>query len=340
MTVDRDRVWKALNAIADDLPDTFNDMNSVTGVSDDEKNVIFSFLSFYGVVEIENGQFKIVSDTARLFIKSIAEYMRIGKKLIPVWNDREHSSGLINASNVFLSSNFLRLTEDARKKACDNSNEFNPIFKGTTVRVVIVRRVWWHNRYLMQYSERVGKYQLIGGILLHGDKNHETALRRKLTEEVPELVEAGREPKLNEIFCSQREDEEIFFSKRHNVYARYKTFIYSLTFMEKISRTVLNNISKNKANRWVTIKEIEREKAKDGKEIFHLVPTAIAELKKLEPNIRVKKYELSVLLEETWVRVIVCLCGVTGVTALSIITKAIPALNSLFSRLLSLFGQS
>ena len=77
MTVDRDRVWKALNVIADDLPDTFNDMNSVTGVSDDEKNVIFSFLSFYGVVEIENGQFKIVSDTARLFIKSIAEYMRI-----------------------------------------------------------------------------------------------------------------------------------------------------------------------------------------------------------------------------------------------------------------------
>lgn len=294
--------------------------------------MIFSFLLFYGVVEIENEQFKIVSETARLFIKSLSEFMRNGKPLIPVWDDRSRSSSTITKSNVFLSANFLSLIEDARKKVSDN---FKPIFTGDIVRAAIVRRVWGQNRYLMQYSEQVGKYQLIGGMFSKRDKSHAEAMKRKLIEEVPELADAGNELKVEEIFRSQRDDEEILFSQRRSVYARYKTYIYSLRFKEKITKVALNNVSKNKINRWVTMKEIEREKAKDGKAIFRLEPNAIVELKKLEPNTYLKKFEISALLEETWVKVVLAIATISGVTIAGLVTSGFNLLLSWIQTFLS-----
>lgn len=341
MTIDINRVCEALDSISNNQVDTFVDIdsiNSAIGLSDEEKNVIFSFLLFCGVVEITNGQFKLVSVTAQLFIKSLSEYMKMGKPLIPVWNDREHTTGTITASNVFLSSNFLGLIENARKNASGSLTSFKPVFTGTTVRAVIVRRVWGRNRYLMQYSDRVGKYQLIGGISLSSDKNLVEAMRRKLIEEVPELVEDGSELRIDEAFRSQREDEEIFFSKRYNVYARYKTYIYSLRFKNRITRDALNNVSRNRMNRWVTIKEIERKKSKDGKEIFPLVPSAVAKLKDLEPNIRVKRFEVGILLEETWVKVILAFATISGFT-LANLTKVISWFTTFISWIQSFGGQ-
>lgn len=335
MTIDRTRICEALDRISDNQVDTLVSIDSIIGFSDEEKNMIFNFLLFYGVVEIEDEQFKLVSNSAKLFIKSLSKYMRTGKPLIPVWNDREHTNGTITASNVFLSSNFLRLIEDARKNASESN--FEPVFTGTTVRAAIVRRVWGRNRYLMQYSERVGKYQLIGGIALKSDKSHTEAIKRKLVEEVPELVEDGSKLGIDEVFRSQRADEEIFFSKRNNVYARYKTYIYSLRFKNKITRDAMNNTSRNNMNRWVTIKEIDRHKAKDGKEIFPLVPGIVAQLKDLEPNIRVKSFEVGILLEETWVKVILAFATVSGVT-LANLTTIISWLTTFISWIKSFFS--
>lgn len=194
-----------------------------------------------------------------------------------------------------------------------------------------MRRVWGRKRYLMQYSERVGKYQLIGGMFLDSDRNYKCAVVRKLREEVPEFADIGGEPEIYEIFQSQREDEEIFFSNRNHVYARYKTFVYFLRFKERISKKALKDNMYHKENRWVTMKEIERGKAKDGKVIFPLEPNAIAELKKLEPNIHVMNHEIGYLLEETWVKIVMAIATLGGITISGIVTQLFSWISRFFS---------
>lgn len=321
MSVNKDKICKILDAIASCQVDLSIDISSIQAGNADERNIVLGFLMFYGVIQIDGDQFKLASNSAKLFIKSISEYMRLKKPLVTVWNDREHVSSEINGSNVFLSSNFLKLIETSRKNAVEPPEVFKPIFEGATVRAAIVRKVWGHKRYLMQYSERVGKYQLIGGMFLNSDQNHKSAMIRKLKEETPGLIEASGTPELSEIFQSQREDEEIFFSNRNHVYARYKTYIYSLRFKEPLTKKTLKDIAQYANNRWVTMKEIDRGRAKDGREIFPLEPNAIAGLKKLEPNIRVKSHDIGLLLEETWVKVVMAIATLSGITAVGVLTK-------------------
>lgn len=315
MNIDREKVCSALNKISEVQLNIYTSTNILPNMSEEEKNIIFIFLMFYGVVEVKESEFKVKSNAARLFIKSLSEYIRVEKPLVSVWTDRRHAK-TINPDTVFLSSNFLWVFEKARKEACKDQGNFKPVFDGKTVRAAIVRRSWWRKLYLMQYSEPVGKYQLVGGVKDENDITYDKALLRKMGEEIPELQ--GNEEILDHIFTSKREDEEIFLSDKLNVFVRYETRIYEVRYRKKITREALKALSKNRNNRWVTIKEIERKKAKDGKLIFDPSPTAIEKLKGLEPSINVKSFEigdlLNMFLESTWMKVVLALITISGVT--------------------------
>lgn len=309
MTIDRNKICTILDKICESSCNTSIEKNIGSLATEEELNVVFSFLTFWGVIKEVNNEYQICSESAKLFIKSMAEFIRKDGVLIPVWDNRSHSNDQINETNVFVSSNFLALFEHARKKVLED--EFMPIKKETNVRAAIVRRAWGKSYVLMQYSDVVGKYQLIGGIVHTGDKSNKKALLRKLNEEIPELASYIDEQSIREIYKSEREDEEVFFSRKFGVFAKYKTYIFSVPFSQ-VSRKTLKTISENKSNRWVSLKEIEKGKSKDGKEIFVLAPNAIDQLKQLQPSILVARYDMDILLEKTWVKVLLAVAGISG----------------------------
>lgn len=169
----------------------------------------------------------------------------------------------------------------------------------------------------MQYSDIVGKYQLIGGIVRKGDKTKKSALIRKLSEEIPHLANCIANNKIKEEYHSERTDEEIFFSKKFGVYAQYKTYIYSVGF-NNITKDIIKRVSKRPENRWVSLNEIKKGTASDGKAIFKLAPAAIDSIKELQPNIIVNQYDINTLLEKTWVKVLLAIAGLSGLVSLVI----------------------
>ena len=312
MKLDREKICNALDSIATTPSNTVLDLNKIAGLSDDEQNILFCILTFIGVVREQEGNLILSSESAGLCIRSLSEFLRQGDVLIPVWENRAHDLEEINKHNAFVSANFLYLLECAREKAGKNRENLIPLKKDTIVRVAIVRRIWGKKYYLMQYDDRVEKYQLIGGRVLSGDATREEALARKIREELPAIVgyiTEGRAPQC--VFQSERADEEIFLSEKFGVLVQYKSFIYEI-HLKNINKNLLNRISQNKANRWISVNEIEREKARDGKAVFKLAPTAISKLKGLDPTIKIAQYEMDVFLEMTWVKVVLALAGVTG----------------------------
>lgn len=116
MDIARNNVCKALDIVANSPLNAPININEISFLSDPEKKIVFLFLSFYGVVKNENGYFQLSSESAQLFIKSLSEFLRKENILIPVWDNRSYSNDEINKSNVFVSSNYLALFEQQRKK--------------------------------------------------------------------------------------------------------------------------------------------------------------------------------------------------------------------------------
>lgn len=312
MKLKREKICSALDSIANTPSNTVVDLDKIAGLSDDEQNILFCILTFIGVVREQEGNLILSSESAALCIRSLSEFLRQGDVLIPVWENRAHDPAEINKHNAFMSANFLYLLECAREKAAKNREKLKPLKIDTIVRVAIVRRIWGKKYYLMQYDDRVGKYQLIGGRVLSGDATNEEALARKIREELPVIagyITEGSTPQC--IFKSQRTDEEIFLSDKFGVIAHYRSFIYEIR-LKNVSKNLLFKISQNKANRWISIKEIEKEKARDGKAVFKLAPTAISMLRGMDPTIKIAQHDMEIFLEKTWVKVVLAFASVTG----------------------------
>lgn len=313
MDLNRNRVCHVLDAIAKTPMNSAVNLQAL-GLTPGEVDILFSLLTFVGVIQQKDNDFILASETGGLLIRSISEFVRKKDVLIPVWDNRSHTTAVINKHNVFVSANILYLLEQEREKLGRQRGDLIPIKKDSTVRIAIVRRIWGKKYYLMQYDKLVGKYQLVGGRVLAGDSSREKALDRKIQEELPIIADYLSQDSLQNykcIFKSERADEEIFLSEKFGVISQYKSYIYAVN-LKGISRTSLREISKNASNKWVSIKEIEREKANDGKPIFKLAPTAIAKLKELDPTIKIAQYDLDVFLELTWVKILLFIASVTG----------------------------
>ena len=333
MNSETEKTCAALDELATKKTGVAYSITTLHCLTKEQKSVFFSFLQFFGVIKIdpEKNTFTIPAESALLFTKSVSAFLKQGNPLISVWNNRDHSDKIVNEKNVFISSNFLSLVEKARKEACPEDYTFEPIYEGTTVRGVICRRSWWRKLYLVQYSEQVGSYQLVGGLVKDGDPDEKVALLRKIREEIPIFGEKVTSQLLQKTFESQSPDEEIIFSNKFGVYARYKTYIYSVGFTSEITKNELKDVTKDKRNinRWVSIKEIKKGTAKDKKPIFKITSKAIDNIKKANPNITVKQYNLGELIDATWLRVTLAIGGLAGFAKL--IYSLIPSIQSLFN---------
>ena len=314
MNLDNTNICKALDIIAETALNVDVDLTRLNFLTSEEKNIIFSLLAFLGVVKQKNNSIQLSSASASLFIKSISEFIKQQSIFIPVWDNRTYSNESINRSNVFISSNFLDLFEHAREQACSDKKKFVPVKQGVNVRAAIIRHIWGKPYVLMQYSDIIKQYQLIGGMVLNDDASNKHALKRKLGEEVPELVEYITQ-NINCEFESERADEEVFFSQKYGVYARYKTLIFSVRF-NNVTKDGIKAVSKNPSNKWISIKEIENGVANDGKKIFSLPSNAIDRLKHIQPTILVAQHDINILLEKTWVKVLLAITGLSGLVPL------------------------
>lgn len=308
------KLCSALDEIAKIKPEEKASLASISSVSDDEKGILLNMLSFFGVVSVEDDEFEICSESAKLFIQSFCAFLRQGGKLFHTGANSSISDKL-NEANMFALSNFLAAMERRRQKVCSNSDDFCPIISEALVRAVIVRQIWWKKYYLMQYSDKVGAYQLIGGIC-PADSDEKGSMISKIKDEIPEIFDFIDTDSLKEIFVSMRTDEEVFFSRRFGVFARYKTRIFSVPARIDISKDTLKELNDCKKNRWVSLKEIEKGMAYDGKKIFTLAPNIIAEIKKLDANVLVKKYDINTLLEKPLLKLLLAISGLAGLAAL------------------------
>lgn len=270
----------------------------------EELDCIFYFLKYFGVVSTCNDGFTIPSDSAKLFIASLAQYIKLDISLVNVWDNPTKAADTINMSNVLIASNFLYIIEN-RRKAITSPEQFIPIKENETVRIVLSRKIFGKVYYLMQFDSSVGCYQFVGGIKKDNDIDLERTVSRKLKEELPELDLEDTSYSITQIHESCDDEEEVFLSKKFNVYVRYKTHFFDIKFKNNIiTKKMLKNLSKNENNKWVSLREIKKMKANNGKPIFKIYDTALEALERFTPNILVLKYDISFLLKKTWVQAV------------------------------------
>lgn len=299
-------------------------VDSLKGFSSEEANVVLPILLALGVITVDSEDCSLLflpSETAILFIKSLIEIIKQESVIVPVWDDNSPVSAEINETNALNATNLLYLIEKKRVEGVKPS-EIRPIKTGILVRAVIKRKIWGKEYVLMQYDSKIRQYQLIGGIKHSGDSNNIAALKRKLNVELPELLvkdQTNIEYKL--IYETQKSEQEIIPSMKFGVYAKYKTFLYHIVFSTPLEKAILQQIEKNKNNRWISFDEIKHGKSSDKKDVFHLPPLAIEALEKMPVNVVQPGFTASYLLERTWVQVLL---------AISTIASVILALLSLF----------
>ena len=224
--------------------------------SDDEISIIISLLSVWGVVTTDNqnkSTYFLPSETAVLFIKSLTEILKQGHAIVPVWDDNAPVSSEINETNALNATNLLYLIEKRRVEGVE-PQKITPIKKGTIVRAVIKRMFWGKEYVLMQYNSKICQYQLIGGIKCSGDRNNIMALRRKLSDELPELPYQYQDDlEFEQIYETSLEEQEKFPSKKFGVYVKYKTYLYCAVFSHPVDKSILKRIEKNRES-FVTLK--------------------------------------------------------------------------------------
>jgi len=248
--------------------------------TNEEVGVFLSLIELSGAIEInDQGECRIPSDTSFYFLKSICQYLESGQKVINAWDDNASVSNKITERNALSAINLLYLIESGRQKS-ENKDTIDPIKRETICRVVLKKKSWGKEYVLMQYDSKVRHYQLIGGIKKASDESNIEALKRKLCAELPELSFPQQSSKYSMLYESNLEEEEIILSKKFRVNAQYKTYLYTVEFDEILDKKALIEIDNNKNNCWISFKEIERNQAFDGKDIFKLPPRAIENIKK------------------------------------------------------------
>lgn len=303
----------ALDQLSTYSPNIPYSLETFGKISPGERDVLFSMLSYWGIIQISGNCFSIPSESALLFIKSITQYMKYNLKVISSWDEVSAIPSSINSQNIFHANIFLYCFEQRRKELCSDI-PFEPIKEESLVRVVLKRKIWWSDHVLMQYDPHVDAYQLIGGIAKSEDKeNPKATLKRKLHEELPQVNLNEENCYFDEIYSSGTAPEEIFLSKKFKVYVRYKTRIYNIRPKALLDKSILRTIRENHNNRWISLIEIEKGVASDKKPIFPLQARALAEIKK-EQNCAFKAgFSVIYFLEKPWMRVVLAVCTLLGV---------------------------
>ena len=257
----------------------------IGATSDEERNALLSMLSALGAISVNEHTFKIPSALASSFIKSLVQYLKNGFTIISAWDSETPLASTVHHGNLHHAIDFVYAMEKRRNAFYSKPDMVTPIKQEVLVRIVLKRKSMGKDYILMQFDKHVGRYQLIGGIVLK-DESLQHAVFRKLQDELA-VVQLDKEDYTlgdieQPIYTSTTEEDEIFLSRKFGVNVRYKTHYFEL-HIKNPRPDMVKAIDSNGENRWVSYAEIDQRRASDGKEIFRIHKGAVGKIKLVEP---------------------------------------------------------
>lgn len=213
---------------------------------------------------------KASSSSASYFLKSLAAYLREGRKIVSNWERPGISEGPYSAHEILSGPQFLYFLEHRRTTG---RKDAIAIRKTDVVKAIIKARVRGTRDivYLVQFDPYSRQYQLIGGHKRNTDEDVETALRRELEEEL--YKDAIRFPPNYEMHhLAKLSAKEL--SLTYGVYTAYELHYAQIVFG-------LPQLTLGPNDRWVTLKELISGRTQNGVGINE---SAIGELDKRLPG--------------------------------------------------------
>lgn len=272
---DKERVVECLQILSDLHVGRFVDHEELIdqGCSDCLVPVA-SLLSGLGAVEMKEGTIKLRSQTASLFMKSLAEYIANDIDLIAGWSEEKGKPAEITDKNALLAESLLYLMEKRRIGMLGGSAKV--LRENNVVRVVFKAMINGRDCYLMQYDSTAKQYQLVGGYVDGSDRDAYAAAVREIGEELPQAgLEVGDDYHLKEIYRTERPEKAL--SSTYGVYSSYDLTVF---FAHDVEDGVLSKID-TRVNSWITYDEILRGRAHDGRRIFRISTEMLDAMRKL-----------------------------------------------------------
>jgi hypothetical protein len=202
-----------------------------------------------------------------------------------------------------------------RKRVTLLGTDAKEIKKNIISRVILKANINQNDCYLMQYDEISKQYQLIGGYVDSTDKDAYAAIIREISEELPEAeMEINKNFKLRTLNSANLYEKII--SNTYGVYSGYELNIFLAYDAEY---DIINKINK-KINRWITLNEIIKRKANDGKAIITISNEMIDAMRTSAKSIEKPKFIWSELLNDRRIQIFGLILAFIGtlLTGLSI----------------------
>jgi 8-oxo-dGTP pyrophosphatase MutT (NUDIX family) len=244
------------NASAVPIGQLYGDWSLNSGWTESAIAAVITILEVFDVLDVTHERIKdellvrAKSETAGYFLKSLADYIQTGNKLVANW-EREgvgkHPERLVDLPS---GPQFLYLVESIRTK---HYGSLKPI-RQAQVCVAIIKSVATGSnstRYLVQYDADAGQYQLIGGRMRSTEKDAQITVQREIEEElaINNLV-CGRD------YVAKRLAPEITvetLSSTFGAYSRYRLTFFHVEFK-------VNQLKLGPQDLWVTLDELRRGK--------------------------------------------------------------------------------
>jgi hypothetical protein len=277
------------------------------------EDILLSFLKIFDVVSIdkgEDGKVKICAKSiiAKYFLENIAWFIREEYPLFDNWECLGIKPGNYQIEQVLSGPQFLYIAE---KRRVSSDREAMPFRKTHVVKAIIKARSKLNNRpvFLVQWDEKVHKYQLIGGHMHSSENDPLIAMNREIEEELCEnTFKYPNGYELRTLYVVEMKE----VSLTYGVYTQY-----SLHYFQPIFN--ISELKLSPRDRWVTKKELLQGKTSDGQEInenaiLELEKTLAGGLDELQSSLlNIKKITLLTIIKEHPLETIGIMVGILGI---------------------------
>ncbi|HQE18813.1 MAG TPA: NUDIX domain-containing protein [Aggregatilineales bacterium] len=215
--------------------------------ADDYTHGVLDLLYLLGLVEPGEGGFQPGGEVSAMVIASLQAHLADGVRVGLHWDDLD-ADGLRGVD-------ILRAIEAARSRAVEQATP------GRTVRVVqavIKGRRGGEDVYLMQFDRHAGRYQPIGGKQDPEDASPEAALRREIMEEL--CLPAVPGPDVLALTPLEPPWQTREISATYGILTAYEMRFFAAS-------EVGFPLALDDDTRWLTLAELERGMADDGRAI-------------------------------------------------------------------------
>lgn len=242
-------------ALADLLDDIARaDVGSPPTGGPDEIDAVIRLVEALGAVRrnVATGQAAPVSESAAVFVRSLAEHIRHDSPALHGWERAVPESAAPDDP-----PNGPRLTlsmENARSRW----NDPHPLRRTEVAQVVIKGELRWRRgkRFLVRWDDGAHAFQLVGGHRRQGDLAIDETIRREIAEEVPGLVSSFPPDSVTKFDGAS----VVQVSRTHGALTAYEMSFFQASF--STTRPVISQ-----TDRWVTAQELLEGRTEDGRRI-------------------------------------------------------------------------